>query len=287
MVSLHFMEKKNNISIGKYNTLQVVREVDFGIYLDGKNLGDILMPKKYIPNNTSIGDTINAFIYRDAEDRLIATTEKPYATVGEFAYLRVKAVSQHGAFLDWGLTKDLLVPYREQISRMQQDCSYIIYILLDNRSGRIIATEKFNNYLNNIAPRYEQGEAVNALIYKKTPLGYSAIINNIHTGIIYNSDIIHNISIGKHITAYVTKIREDDKIDLSLRPLGYSKVDTLRDIIIRRIREHGGSMSIGDKTDPETIKVLFGCSKKAFKMTIGTLYKEGIINISADGLQIL
>ena len=164
MVSLHFMEKKNNISIGKYNTLQVVREVDFGIYLDGKNLGDILMPKKYIPNNTSIGDTINAFIYRDSEDRLIATTEKPYATVGEFAYLRVKAVSQHGAFLDWGLTKDLLVPYREQISRMQQDCSYIVYILLDNRSGRIIATEKFNNYLNNIAPRYEQGEAVNALI---------------------------------------------------------------------------------------------------------------------------
>lgn len=284
MVSLHFMEKKNSISIGQYNTLRVVREVEFGVYLDGGDRGDILMPKKYIPNNTSIGDSVEAFVYLDSEDRIIATTEKPYATVGEFAYLNVKHVSQYGAFLDWGLTKDLLVPYREQRSRMEVDKSYIVYLFYDQNSGRIAATEKINRYLDNIAPRYEQGEEVDVLICDRTPLGFRAVINNLHSGVIYNNEVNRRIAIGDRVKAYVSKVRDDDKIDLSLQPLGYGKVDSLRDIVIRRLREHGGSMPVGDKTDPETIKVIFGCSKKAFKMTIGTLYKEGVITITADSI---
>lgn len=286
MVSLHLMEKKSSISVGKYNSLRIAREVEFGVYLDGEELGDILMPKKYVPGNVSVGDNIDAFVYRDSEDRLIATTEKPYATVGEFAFLKVKTVTQHGAFLDWGLLKDLLVPYREQRSRMAVDESYVVYIFLDSNSGRIAATEKYNKYLDNLAPKYEQGDEVDILISERTPLGYKAIINNTHTGIIYNSEVQRRLSIGERTKAYIAKVRDDDKIDLSLRALGYSKVDSLRDVIIRRLREHGGSMPVGDKTEPETIKAVFGCSKKAFKMTIGTLYKEGVINITPQGIEL-
>lgn len=287
MVSLRFMEKKSSISVGKYNSLRVARMVDFGAYLDGGDMGDILMPKKYLPDNVEVGNNIDAFIYRDSEDRLIATTEKPFAVVGEFAFLKVKTVTQHGAFLDWGLLKDLLVPYREQRSRMNVDESYIVYIFLDSNSGRIAATEKYNKYLDNLAPKYEQGEEVNILICEQTPLGYKAIINNTHTGIIYNSEVHRRLSTGEKTKAYIAKVRDDDKIDLSLRALGYNKIDSLREVIIRRLREHGGSMPVGDKTEPETIKVIFGCSKKAFKMTIGTLYKEGVINITSQGIELL
>lgn len=274
------MKNANKIALGCYNTLRITRKVDFGVYLDGGEDDDILMPQKYVPVNAEVGDEVDVFVYADSEDRLVATTEKPFATVGQFAYLKVTTVTRFGAFLDWGLTKDLLVPYSEQRSRMQVGESYIVYIYADNNTRRIAATEKTSRYLDNIAPRYQNGEEVDALIVARTDLGYKAIINNLHTGIIYNSDVYRPLQIGQTIKAYISKVRDDDKIDLKLQKSGFDKVSSLRQTIVQRLHENGGRMAVGDKTDPETIKLAFGCSKKAFKMTIGAMYKDGEINIA-------
>lgn len=274
------------VSLGCYNTLKVVRKVDFGVYLDGGVDGDILMPQKYVPINAEIGDEIEAFVYADSEDRLVATTEKPLAIVGQFAYLKVNSVTRFGAFLDWGLTKDLLVPYGEQRSRMQVDESYVVYIYVDKNTRRIAASEKLLRYLDNVAPRYENGDEVDILIFEHTNLGYKAIINNMHTGIIYNSDVYKPLQIGQQMKAYIAKVRDDDKIDLTLQKKGFAKVDVLRQTIVKRLKEHGGWMAVGDKTDPETIKLVFGCSKKAFKMTIGAMYKDGEISIDNNGIKL-
>lgn len=283
------MEANKNIKIkiGRYNTLRVVRAVDFGVYLDGGDKGDILMPKRYVSENIHIGDDVDVFVYLDSEDRLVATTETPLAQVGEFAFLRVKTVTQFGAFLDWGLTKDLLVPYKEQRDRMCVDKSYIVYLYVDENSNRIAASEKINKYLDNIAPKYNQGDEVDILISDKTPMGYKAIINNCHSGLIYNNEMYERLEIGEHRKAYIKQVREDDKIDLSLQRIGYDKVDDLKSTIIKRLKEHNGKMPIGDHTDPETIRFMFGCSKKTFKMTIGTMYREQIISIDSDGITLL
>ncbi len=270
------------IALGRYNTLRITRKVDFGVYLNGGADGDILMPQKYVPINAEIGDEVDVFVYADSEDRLVATTEKPLATVGQFAYLKVTNVTRFGAFLDWGLTKDLLVPYGEQRSRMQVGESYIVYIYVDANTRRIAASEKTGKYLDNIAPRYEPGEEVDALIESRTDLGYKAIVNNAHTGIIYHSDVFRPMHIGQRIKAYIGKVRDDDKIDLLLQKTGFGKVDNLRQSITQRLRENGGRMAVGDKTDPDTIRLAFGCSKKAFKMTIGAMYKDGEIRIGEN-----
>ncbi|MBE6339899.1 MAG: S1 RNA-binding domain-containing protein [Bacteroidales bacterium] len=275
------------IEFGRVNTLKVIRLVDFGVYLDGGESGDILMPKRYVPDGIREGDSVDVFVYIDSEDRPVATTEKPYAMAGEFAFLAVKSVSRFGAFLDWGVAKDLLVPYSEQLTRMEEGKSYVVYIYYDARSKRMVATERYGSFLDNLLPKYEKGEAVQVLVSQRTPLGYRAIINNKHTGMIYASEVGSKLRIGQQLKAYILKVRDDDKIDLTLTPLGYDKVGDLKQVIIRRLQENGGRMRVGDKTDPETIKFAFGCSKKAFKMTIGTLYKQGIINIDNDGITLL
>lgn len=278
---------KNKVAIGRYNTLKVKRSVDFGVFLDDGEGGDILMPQKYVADNVQIGDMVDVFVYSDSEDRLVATTEKPRAQVGEFAYLPVKAISRFGAFLDWGLTKDLLVPYSEQRDRMEMDRSYVVYVYVDKNTKRIAASEKINKYLDNIAPRYETGDEVDVMVCEVTDLGYKAIVNNMHLGMIYRTEAFKILRVGDRMKAYVKKVREDDKIDLSLQKLGFGKVDSLRQTIIQKLRENGGRMAVGDKTDPETIMLAFGCSKKAFKMAIGSMYKEGSIAIEADGIKLL
>ncbi len=282
---------KNNTTfrarLGDYNTLRVVREVDFGVYLDGGEAGDILMPKRYVPAQTEVGDKVDVFVYLDSEDRLVATTETPLARMGEFAYLKVKAVNRFGAFMDWGLAKDLLVPYGEQRNRMEVDKSYVVYIFEDEGSHRIAATEKYNRFLGNVAPRYEAGACVKALITERTDIGYRAVVDNLHHGMIYLNENYTAVRIGETRNAYVVRVRDDDRIDLSLQPTGYAKVEGAKDTIIRRLRENGGRMAVGDKTDAETILMAFGCSKKTFKMTIGTLYREGVISIEPDGITLL
>lgn len=271
------------IAIGNYNKLKVVKHVDFGIYMDGEELGEILMPTRYVPANTQPDDELEVFIYRDSEDRLLATTEKPFAVVGSFAYLKVMAVNTIGAFLDWGLPKDLLVPFREQKQNMERGRSYIVYVYLDVQSQRIAATAKIDKYLDKIPADYIPGQEVELIISDRTDLGYKVIINQSHKGIIYKNEVFQALQTGQTIKGYIKTIREDGKIDACLQKPGYKKVENLEEKIIGIIREDGGRTSINEKTSPEIIYDMFGVSKKAFKMALGALYKKRIIDFDEQG----
>lgn len=270
------------VNIGDYNELEVLREVSIGLFLDGEELGDILIPGRYVPEGVEPGDRLRVFIYNDSEDRLIATTEKPRARVGEFAFLRVISVNAMGAFLDWGLSKDLLVPFREQKERMDVGRSYIVHLYLDEVSRRIVASSRIRRFLDQEVPEYEEGQEVSVLISHRTPMGYNAIIENAHQGILYENEVFQPLQQGQRTRAYVKKIREDNKIDLSLQKEGFGKVDSLTGKIMLALRTEGGELPLSDKSQPEEIYRKFGCSKKAFKMAIGTLYKERKITIEPE-----
>lgn len=274
------------VEIGKFNTLTVVKLVDFGVYLDGEERGEILMPKEYVPDHCSPDDEVKAFIYFDSEDRIVATTEHPYVQVGEFAFLKVVAVSSIGAFLDWGLRKDLLVPFREQREPMLEGRSYLVYAYVDNASDRIVASTKVDKYLDQVFPEYEPGEEVDVLIARKSDLGYNVIVNNTHWGLIYQNEIFQPIKIGQKLKGYIKEVREDDKIDVSLQPAGYEKIDGLSKMILDKIRDNGGVLDISDKSAPEEIYTLFGCSKKNYKKAIGALFKKGFIEIDASEIRL-
>lgn len=274
------------VEIGKFNTLTVVKLVDFGVYLDGEERGEILMPKEYVPDHCSPDDEVKAFIYFDSEDRIVATTEHPYVQVGEFAFLKVVAVSSIGAFLDWGLRKDLLVPFREQCEPMLEGRSYLVYAYVDNASDRIVASTKVDKYLDQVFPEYEPGEEVDVLIARKSDLGYNVIVNNAHWGLIYQNEIFQPIKIGQKLKGYIKEVREDDKIDVSLQPAGYEKIDGLSRMILDKIRDNGGVLDISDKSAPEEIYTLFGCSKKNYKKAIGALFKKGFIEIDASEIRL-
>lgn len=273
--------------IGKLNKLRVVKEVDFGIYLDGDIHGEILMPKRYVPENCKPEDIIDAFVYMDSADRIIATTEKPYAMVDEFALLTVVSVNQVGAFLDWGLMKDLLVPFSEQTLKMEEGKSYMVYIYLDNESRRIVASAKLDQFLDNTPPMFEPGDAVELIVCSKTEIGYKAIVNNTWWGVIYGNEVFQHLNKGQHIKGYIKKVREDDKIDLSLFKPHYAKVDDISSIIIERLEERGGFLEVTDKSSPETIYDVFGVSKKAYKMAVGKLFKEKVIMLEKNGIRII
>ena len=273
--------------IGKLNKLRVVKEVDFGIYLDGGIHGEILMPKRYVPEDCKPEDIIETFIYMDSEDRIIATTEKPYAMIDEFALLTVVSVNSVGAFLDWGLMKDLLVPFSEQTVKMEEGKPYMVYIYLDNESRRIVASAKLDQFLDNKPPIFEVGDAVDLIICSKTEIGYKAIVNNTWWGILYGNEVFQHLSKGQHIKGYIKKVREDDKIDLSLFKPHYAKVDDISAIIMERLEERGGFLEVTDKSSPETIYDVFGVSKKAYKMAIGKLYKEKMIMLEKNGIRII
>ena len=276
------------VQLGKYNRLTVVKEVDFGIYLDGGEDLEILMPGKYVPEGTKAGDELRCFVYQDSEARLIATTERPYATVGEFASLKINSVNAVGAFADWGTSKELLIPHREQNVKMEEGHRYIVYIYIDTVSGRIVGTAKVDKYLDNVPPQYQENEEVDALVWKPTPLGYKVIINNKHTGLIYKNQIFQPVHVGEHLRAWVKGIREDDKIDLMLQPMGYRNViDSVEAMILRGLHNNDGFLPLTDKTDPEVIADKLQCSKKNFKKAVGALYKKGRIKIEDEGIRLL
>lgn len=274
------------IEIGKFNTLTVIKLVDFGVYLDGEERGEILMPKEYVPDNCSPDDEVRVFIYFDSEDRIVATTENPYVQVGEFAFLKVVAVSGVGAFLDWGLRKDLMVPFREQRETMLEGHSYLVYTYVDKASDRIVASTKIDKYLDQVFPEYEPGQEVDVLIARKSDLGYSVIVNNAHWGLIYQNEIFQPVKIGQKLKGYIKEIREDEKIDVSLQPAGYAKIDGLSKMILDKIRDNGGILDISDKSAPEEIYNLFGCSKKNYKKAIGALFKRGMIDIDVNEIRL-
>jgi predicted RNA-binding protein (virulence factor B family) len=275
------------VSIGKYNTLKVIKEVDFGVYLDGEKEGEILMPIRYVPKNCQIGDLVDVFLYLDSEDRPIATTEKPYAQVGEFAMLRVKSIDKIGTFLDWGIMKDMLVPFREQKVTMIEERSYLVYIYVDAESNRIVASAKLNKFLDKSLPEYAIGQEVNLIIESETELGYKAIVNNQHWGILYENEVFEQLAKGLKIKGYIKKIRTDNKIDLSLHPLGYQKIDPITQMILDELRKEGGFIAVSDKSDAELVYKIFGVSKKAFKQAIGALYKQRQITIGTDGIRLV
>ena len=273
--------------IGRINRLTVTRIRDYGAHLDGGESGDILLPKRYVPKNCRPGDEVEVFVFPEVEKLLRATTKKPYAVVGQFASLRVKANTSSGSFLDWGLQKDLLVPKREQQGRMEEGSTYIVFVFLDEKTNRITASAKLDRFLNLQPPQYEEGNEVDLLICTKTDLGYKAIVNNAHWGMIFKNEIFKNIQIGQQLKGYIKKIRPDHKIDLLLQQPGYDIIDDISRSILKTLKKHDGTIAVTDNSPPEKIYALFGISKKTFKKAIGALYKKRRITLDNNGIRIV
>lgn len=274
------------MEIGKFNRLKVARLVDFGLYLVDNEGNEVLLPSKYIDFVPEIGDEMEVFVYTDSEDRPVATTEKPFATVGQFAFLEVTAVNRVGAFLDWGLPKDLLVPFKEQGATMRSGGIYLVYIYLDDATKRVVASSKIDKYLGNVIPRFRIGQEVTALPYKHTEIGYKCIVNNAFYGMIYENELYRPVTIGQEISAKVKYIRDDFKIDLSPVSDTSDRINSLAAEIVSRLKQNDGIMHVGDKTDPDLIKEIFACSKKDFKKAIGLLYKQKTIEIGEKAIKL-
>ncbi len=281
------IERPAMIAIGKINRLAVARASDFGLMLDDGEGGEILLPKRYVPSTCNVGDRLEVFVYRDSKDRLTATTERPHAMVGDFALLRVKETSKVGAFLDWGLPKDLLVPFREQRVPMKAGLWYLVHVYLDRVSGRIVASTKLDKFLEGSRRFYKQGEKVDLIVWQRTDLGYKAIINNERWGMVFHNEVFQPLDRGQKIEGYIKQVRPDGLIDLALQQPGYGKVTDLTDVILDYLKEQGGFMPVTDKTPPEEINALFGVSKKTYKKAIGALYKKRRVEVLENGIKLL
>ena len=264
----------------------MVKEVDFGMYLDGGEEGEILLPSRYVPEDCKPGDELTVFIYLDNEERLVATTLTPFVQVGQFACLEVAWINQYGAFLNWGLMKDLFVPFREQKMKMQVGKQYVIHAHLDDESYRIVASAKVDRYLSKEKAPYEPGQEVNILIWQKTDLGFKAIIENRYSGLLYESEIFQPLHTGMTLKAYVKQVREDGKIDLVLQKPGVGKVEDFSATLLNYIREQGGRITLHDKSPAEEIYETFGVSKKTFKKAVGDLYKKHLIRLLENGIEL-
>lgn len=273
-----------NIELGKYNQLEVVKEVDFGVYLDGGEDGEILLPTRYVPEDCKIGDILNVFLYLDMDERLIATTLTPFVQVGQFACLEVSWVNQYGAFLNWGLMKDLFVPFREQKMKMQVGRRYVVHAHLDEESYRIVASAKVERYLSKEQPEYASGDEVDILIWQKTDLGFKAIIDNKYSGLLYENEIFTSLETGMEMKAFVKQVREDGKVDLILQKPGFEKIDDFAKTLLDYIKEQGGRINLNDKSPAEDIYDTFGVSKKTFKKGVGDLYKKRLVVLHEDGI---
>lgn len=272
------------VSIGRYNTLKIVTIADNGAYLDADHLGEILLPKRYLPENSQVGDSLSVFVYLDSSDRLIATTEKPLGQVGDFVSLKVIEVNKIGAFLDWGLPKDLLVPFNQQKTAMEVGKYYLVRIFLDQLTERIAASSKLDKFIDIWPAQYNHGDKVSLTIGGKTDLGFKAIVNDLHWGLLYDNEIFQPLRIGRKITGYIKRVREDGRLDLTLTRGGKRKVVDFSDKLIAHLTENNGFSPLHDKSSPELIQKTLGVSKKTFKATIGNLLKKGILSIEKDGI---
>lgn len=274
------------IRLGKTNTLTVIREVDFGLYI-GEEKNEILLPIKHVPEGTKVGDELNVFVYKDSEDRPIATTLVPYAELDQYASLKVVSVTSHGAFMDWGIEKDLFVPFKEQRVKMEEGETHVVRICFDYKTSRLIGVTKLNEFLDKNVEGLNPGEEVNLHVFDHTELGYSVIINGSFRGLIYNNDVFEAISIGDEKTGYIKEIRADGKVDVSLRKEGVEAIDSDKQIVLDKLKaSEVGELPINDRTSPEEIKQQFEMSKKAFKKAIGGLYKSGLIEILDSGIKL-
>ena len=267
------------VNIGQVNNLVVVKKVDFGVYLDGNELGEILLPERYVPAGCKLRDEINVFIYLDSEDLLIATTQTPKAMVGECAYLKVIEVNAVGAFLDWGLPKDLLVPYGEQQKPMEVGQSYVVKLYIDEASDRIAASSRLNKFVVDTSPYFKPQQLVELLICERTELGYKAVVNQGVIGLLFNSDVVKPVSYGDTLQGYVKQVREDNKLDLCLQLVTREALDALSQEILVFIEAEGGVTTLTDKSAPEDIAKQFGVSKSSYKKALGKLYQKRIVLI--------
>lgn len=274
--------------IGKRNSLIVLHSTPHGIYLDGGEHGEILMPNRYIPKGTSLGDALEVFVYRDSEDRLIATTEQPLAMVGEFATLEVVSVNRNiGAFLNWGLLKDLLLPFREQADQVWVGDQVVAYVMLDPKTDRIIATTRLNRHLSRERPPFKPAQPVALLITARTPLGYNAIVEGTHLGLLYHTNVGSPLHLGQKLNGFVSMVHPSGKIDLSLDASGYQRVASLTDRILEALKNNGGRLEFDDDSPPEAIRNHFEASKKAFKQALGALYRQRRIEFTRPGIALL
>ena len=279
------------LAIGRINRLRVVREVDFGLYLDGGDtarggFGEILLPGRYVPKGCTVGDALDVFVHFDSEDRIIATTERPYAMVGEFALLKVASVTKHGIFLDWGLPKDLLLPFNEQVTRMEAGKSYVVRIFLDADSHRIAASAKLDEFLFEEARgEFEADDEVSLFNAAKTELGYRMIVNNSHWGLLHRHELVRELKRGERLTGYIKQIREDGRIDLCLHRQASEKSAEVGEAILAALETAGGFLPLTDKTGADEIRARFGVSKTLYKKAIGALYRQRRISIGDDGIR--
>ena len=303
------------LKLGDYNTLKIVKRVDFGLYLDGGDEGEVLLPKRYCTPQMRLGDELNVFIYLDQDERIVATTEQPLAKVNEFAYLEVAWTNQYGAFLKWGPMKDLFCPFREQKQRMEQGHSYIVYVMEDEESHRLMATAKVERH---IAPLYPpeggkkgspsldspedrkkdtssfdslkgglHGDAANCLVWQKTDLGFKVIVDNKYQGLLYDNQIFQPLHTGDRLTAYIDHVRQDGKIDMTLQPTGRQHTLDFAEVLLRYLHENDGFCNLGDKSPSELIYDRFKVSKKAYKKAVGDLYRRRLITISDEGIRLV
>ncbi|MCK6265042.1 S1-like domain-containing RNA-binding protein [Vibrio sp. ZSDE26] len=276
------------INVGQVNNLEVVRKADFGVFLDAGDFGSTLLPKKHMPDGVEIGQFIDVFLYFDSENQLAATTETPIAQVGEWGLMDVVGVNSTGAFVNWGVVaKDLLVPYSEQRGTLREGSKILVYVYSDKASGRIVGTTKFNKLLDKTPANYTVNEQVNLVIAERSDLGYKAIVNGEHWGMIFPSDVFGKLFIGKQLKGYIKSVRDDGKVNLSLQKIGVAKMDELSTKVIDLLEKKGGFLPLNDKSSPDAIFTTFRTSKGTFKKTIGGLYKQGKITIEADGIHLV
>ncbi len=275
------------IELGNYNKLKILRSTRIGLFLGDGEGTEVLLPNKYVPSDFKIDDELEVFCYLDNNERPIATTLKPYIVRNSFAYLKVVEVGAYGAFLDWGLEKHLLVPFREQAQRMEPGKKYVVHCYLDEESFRLTASSKINRFLSNEGVNFEINQEVDALVSRKTPLGWEVIIAHKHKGLIFENEVFKPIAIGDQVKAYIKNIRQDSKIDVALQPLGAKMLEPTAEMIFQTLQENDGFLALHDKSSPEEIQKVLHLSKKSFKKAIGTLYREKRIMIEDDGIRLV
>lgn len=275
------------VQAGKYNTLRVVKQVEFGFYLDGGEDGEILLPKRFVPRGLKEDDELEVFVYHDNENRLIATTQKPYGTLGDIVMLKAVDLNEHGAFLDWGIMKDVFLPLSQQESRIYEGEKYLVMLFIDQKTGRVTATERLWKFLSNDDLTVKELDPVEIVVYRKTEIGYEVIINNKHIGLLHYNEVFRELNIGDKEKGFVKKIREENKIDIALGERGYQKVEGEAEKIMRLLQENNGYLPYHDKSAPEEIYAFFGMSKKTFKMTTGALYKQKKIEFTQTGFKLV
>ncbi|PWI34180.1 GntR family transcriptional regulator [Vibrio albus] len=275
------------INIGQINSLEVMKVENFGLFLDAEDYGSVLLPGRHAPDDVELGQKLDVFLYFDSDNQLSATTEKPIAQVGEWGLMKIEGINQTGAFASWGIKeKDLLIPFSEQRTRFRAGQQVLVYVYTDKASGRIVGTTKFNKLLDKVPANYKRNEQVDLIIAERSDLGYKAIVNGTHWGMIFSSDVFGKLFIGKRLKGYIKDIREDGKINLSLQKVGVAKMDDLSSKIMDTLEKKGGFLPLNDKSSPEAIFNVFRASKGTFKKSIGGLYKQGKITIDADGIRL-